>query len=87
MREIQGVPDDTSKEARELLLKKLREMTPEEKLCKTFQLTSFYRALLRDGIRHRYPNACEQEIRARFARSTLGAELAEKYYPFPNLNT
>lgn len=38
-------------------------MTPEQRLMKAFELTEFARALFVAGLRSRYPDASEEEIR------------------------
>lgn len=41
----------------------LRRMTPEQRLMKAFELTEFARSLFVAGLRSRYPDASEEEIR------------------------
>jgi hypothetical protein len=41
----------------QMYLEILRRMTPEQRLLKAFELTEMSHQLLRDGIRHRYPDA------------------------------
>lgn len=80
MFEKSGVPSDTSKEAEELLIKLLREMTLEEKLQKTFGLMQFAKNLTIVGIKYRHPDADEEGIRRRYAAIVLGEKLAEELY-------
>jgi hypothetical protein len=42
----------------------LRRMTPEQRLSKAFELGDFARALLRDGLRERFPTASEEQLQA-----------------------
>jgi hypothetical protein len=52
-----------------LYLQVLRQMTPEQKLAKMFELSAFAKNLFVHGLRKRYPNATEDEFkRILFAR-------------------
>jgi len=44
-------------------LEVLRAMTPEQKLLKVFELSEFSKALFIEGLRLRFPNATDDEIR------------------------
>ncbi|MBM4045180.1 MAG: hypothetical protein FJ279_08705 [Planctomycetes bacterium] len=46
-----------------LYIQALRRMTPEQRLLKTFDLTEFARQLFLHGLRKRFPNLTEDEIR------------------------
>lgn len=48
---------------RELYIEILRKMTPEQRLKKAFELSEFTRKLFIQGIRKRFPDATEEEIR------------------------
>lgn len=48
---------------RKLYIEILRKMTPEQRLKKTFELSEFARKLFMKGIRKRFPDATEEEIR------------------------
>ncbi len=41
----------------------LRDMSPDEKLKKVFEMSSFTKALFLAGLRRRFPGATEDEIR------------------------
>ena len=41
----------------------LRRMTPEQRLLKAFELTDFSRSLLLAGLRRRFPEASDEEIK------------------------
>ncbi len=41
----------------------LREMTPQQKLDQVFKLNERVLNLMRAGLRHRYPDLTEQELR------------------------
>ena len=40
----------------------LRRLTPEQRLLKAFELTDMSRALFRDGLRARFPQASDAEL-------------------------
>lgn len=40
----------------------LRRLTPEQRLLKAFELTDMSRALFRDGLRARFPQASDVEL-------------------------
>ncbi|MBI4331207.1 MAG: hypothetical protein HY673_08000 [Chloroflexi bacterium] len=46
-----------------LYLEILRKMTPEQRLLKAFELTEFSRQLFLDGLRSRFPEKSEDEIK------------------------
>lgn len=71
---------DTSPEAEAFLIRRLREMTPEQKLRQICSLTRMARELARAGIRLRHPAAAEDEVRLRLAALTLGPELVRNVY-------
>lgn len=48
---------------RKLYIEILRKMTPEQRLKKAFELSEFTRKLFMAGIRERFPDATEEEIR------------------------
>lgn len=48
----------------ELYLRILRGMTPEQRLAKAFELGEMGRELLRAGLRLRYPERSDDQIRA-----------------------
>ncbi|MBI2908335.1 MAG: hypothetical protein HYX92_11860 [Chloroflexi bacterium] len=47
----------------QLYLAVLRKMTPEQRLLKAFELTEFSRQLFLHGLRHRFPEKSEAEIK------------------------
>ena len=47
----------------EAYLRVLRQMTPEQKLNKAFELSSFVKGLFLAGLRQRFPAESEAEIR------------------------
>ena len=44
----------------------LRAMTPEQRLLKAFELSEFSKALFREGLRRRFPEASDQEFQQLF---------------------
>ena len=58
----------------------LRQMTPAQKLARLEALNRSVEELARTGIRMRYPNACEDEIRYRLASMWLDRETMQKVF-------
>ena len=73
-------PLDTSPEAWAVFLDIQRRMTPGEKVARVFELSARVKAMAEAGLRHRYPEASDEEIRLRAIRQRLGHELFEKAY-------
>jgi hypothetical protein len=73
-------PRDTSPEAWKVLMDLMRQMSPEEKLQRTFEYSAFVRKFAEAGIRQQYPRADDREIFLRMAHRNLGAELYAKVY-------
>jgi len=48
----------------------LRRLTPEQRLCKAFELSELTRSLFWHGLRRRFPLATEEELR-KIARGRL----------------
>ena len=46
-----------------LYIRTLRSMTPEQRLLKAFELTEFSRELFRSGLRRRFPDMSEEDLR------------------------
>jgi hypothetical protein len=46
-----------------LYLEALRRLTPEQRLLKAFELTELPRELFRTGVRQRFPEAGEAELK------------------------
>jgi hypothetical protein len=46
----------------QIYLEALSRLTPEQRLLKAFELTDLSRALFRDGLRQRFPEASEDEL-------------------------
>ncbi len=73
-------PLDTSPEAWAVFLDIQRRMTPGEKIARVFELSALVKAMAVAGLRQRYPEASDEEIRLRAIRQRLGDELFEKAY-------
>lgn len=73
-------PLDTSPEAWAVFLDIQRRMTPGEKIARVFELSALVKAMAEAGLRQRYPDASDEEIRLRAIRQRLGDELFEKAY-------
>ena len=53
-----------------MYLAALRRLTPEQRLRKTFELSEFAKTLFLHGLRRRFPDASDAEVR-RIARERL----------------
>jgi hypothetical protein len=73
-------PLDTSPEAWAVFLDIQRRMTPGEKIARVFELSARVKAMAEAGLRQRYPEASDEEIRMRAIRQRLGDELFTKVY-------
>jgi len=73
-------PADTSPEAWKQQSDLLRQMTPEQKLQRAFDLTRLMRSFAEAGLRERYPEASEREIFLRRVRQEWGPQLFRRVY-------
>jgi hypothetical protein len=71
---------DTSPEAEQVLIRLMREMPPQRKIELAAEMFETVKLLALSGLRTRYPNAGENELRRRLADILLGEELARKAY-------
>lgn len=55
--------DARESESHRVYLQVLRSMSPEERLLKSFELTEFARTLFLHGLRKRFPDLSDEEIR------------------------
>jgi len=77
---------DTNPKIERLLIERLRQMTPAEKLKSMAQLNRMARSLVISELRSRHPDASAEELRRYLAERILGPELAEKVYgPLPRM--
>ena len=47
----------------------LRRMTPAQRLAKAFELSDLGKRLFMHGLRRRFPNATEDQLRARYLKA------------------
>lgn len=71
---------DTDLKVEALQIKMWRQASPTRKMHMLAQLNASVRILALAGLRSRYPNASETELRRRLADLLLGEELARKVY-------
>jgi len=71
---------DTHPKMEALQIQLLRQATPTRKMEMLAQLNTSARTLALMGLRSRYPQAGEAELRRRLAGLLLGEELARKVY-------
>ena len=71
---------DTSPKAQEVYFRRLREMTPSERINLGIALWEAGDTLQRAAIRRENPNATEDEITFKLAVSRFGLDLARKAY-------
>lgn len=71
---------DTSPEAEAVLIGLLREAPPWRKLEMMNRLNTSMLTLLRSGVRQRFPEADNAEVRRRLADLLLGPQLAAEIY-------
>jgi hypothetical protein len=71
---------DTSPEIEAQQIQLWRQASPTEKMNMLAQLNASAKLLALTGLRARYPQATEAELRRRLADLLLGEELARKVY-------
>jgi hypothetical protein len=71
---------DTHPEMEALQIQLLRQVGPARKMEMLAQLNASARTLALTGLRSRYPQASETELRRRLASLLLGEDLARKVY-------
>jgi hypothetical protein len=71
---------DTHPKMEALQIQLLRQANPTRKMNMLAQLNASARLLAWTGLRSRYPQASEVELRRRLAGLLLGEELARKVY-------
>ena len=72
---MDGIPNDTDKQTEQAYLKLLRDAPLWRKAAMVDALTRACQELAAAGIRLRYPNASEEEVRMRLAALWLEREL------------
>ncbi len=71
---------DTDPRQRERYFELLRRMSPAERLRKAADLTQAVRWMAEVGIRQRFPQADETEVRVRLAERLYGREVALRLF-------
>ncbi|HZM21836.1 MAG TPA: hypothetical protein VFC02_08835 [Anaerolineales bacterium] len=71
---------DTHPKVEALQIQLWRQASPTRKMHMLAQLNASARMLALSGLRSRFPNATEVELRRRLATLLLGEELARKVY-------
>lgn len=71
---------DTSEAIDRLLMERYRQMTPSDKMRMVTELNQTVEAVSLAGLRQRYPDAPERELRLRFASMRYGRELVRKAF-------
>jgi len=69
---------DTSPEAEEVLFALLGKKSSAEKLHMVSQMIATVRTLAMSGLRQRYPNESDLQLKIRLAELLYGADAAEK---------
>lgn len=70
--------EDTTLEARQVLLQSYRAMTPERRIEIAMCATEAMRAMVRADIAHQHPHASEAERHVLFLERWLGVSLARE---------
>lgn len=73
---------DTPIEIRRKQFELLRKLSPEERLTQALDLTDTVRQLVMSDLRHRHPEASEDEIRRRFIGRVLTRDEVIRAYGF-----
>ncbi len=68
---------DTSPEAYAVQLELMRQMSPIQRLRKTFALSRRVKRMAMDAIRRRHPEFDENAVRLKFIELTYGKSLAD----------
>lgn len=71
---------DTSLEIEKLRIELIRQMPPWKRLYLAGQMIQTVRLLNLSGLRRRYPEASEAELKRRLADLWLGPEMATRVY-------
>jgi hypothetical protein len=71
---------DTTPEAERVLIELMRDAPASQKLAMVGEMYLTVRALAMSGLKRRYPNAAQSDLRRRLADILLGPELAERVY-------
>ena len=72
--------NDTSPEMEALIINKMREMSPTEKIKRMCDLCLIARTMIISGIEKRHHGISEEEKKKYFAAIMLGEEFTKRYY-------
>jgi len=75
---------DTSPEIRAELRRRVRAMSPEERLTRACDLSAMVRTLMVLTTREQFPADSEAKLKHRIATRFLGPELANRFYLVPD---
>ena len=79
---MEPLSPDTTPEAQRMQYEMMRRLSPEQKLSLAFSLTNMMRQLVVADLRHRFPQADDEEIRRRFIARVLPREDVIRAYGF-----
>ncbi len=68
---------DTSAAAERLQIELIRQLSPTERLRKTFAISNQMHSLCKAAIRRRHPEFSEDEVRVKFIEINYGTKLAD----------
>jgi len=71
---------DTSSEIENVRSSRLAAMSGQERMAAFWQLMDTARALAEAGVRHRHPDADDEEVKLRLAVAAHGPELVREVY-------
>ncbi|HEX9388806.1 MAG TPA: hypothetical protein VF918_20945 [Anaerolineales bacterium] len=77
---MRALSSDTDPKMEALQIKLWRQASPTQKMQMLAQLNASAHILAMTGLRSRYPQASEDELRRKLADLVLGEELARKVY-------
>jgi hypothetical protein len=79
---MESLSRDTTPEVQELIFKMLRNAPTSKKIALTFDLIQTTRLLVLAGLRRRFPNASDVELRRRLISKLLAREDVIRAYGF-----
>ena len=78
---IDLIPKDTTLEAYRFQVQVWRRMGPEGRLRAAFEASDNLRELVASGVRLRYPNYSEEQVKLAVTRLMVGDEVFRKFLP------
>jgi hypothetical protein len=79
---MKPLSNDTTPEVQRKHYELMRKLSPEQRLSMAFALTDATRHLILADLRHRFPEANEDEIKRRFIARVLSREDVIRAYGF-----